>query len=42
VPVGDVIGVIDQLQSPDPVMVAQTADLALDRAFDHARPSLTP
>lgn len=42
VPIGDVIGVIDQLGSPDPAMVAQTADLALDRAFDHARPSTTP
>lgn len=38
VPLGDVIGVIDQLQSADAVLVAQSADLALDRAFDHARP----
>jgi hypothetical protein len=35
----DVLGVIDQLQSGDPTMVAQTADLALERAFEHARPS---
>jgi len=38
VALGDVIGVIDQLQATDPVLVAQTADLALDRAFEHARP----
>jgi len=38
VPLGDVIGVIDQLNSADTILVAQTADLALDRAFDHARP----
>jgi hypothetical protein len=36
-----VVGVIDQLQATDPVLVAQSADLALDRAFDHARP-ITP
>lgn len=42
VPLVEVVGVIDQLQAPDPVMVAQTADLALDRAFEHARPPLTP
>ncbi len=35
----EVLGVIDQLQSADPTMVAQTADLALERAFEHARPS---
>ena len=38
VALGDVVGVIDQLQATDPVLVAQTADLALDRAFEHARP----
>lgn len=42
VPLTDVVGVIDQLQADDPVLVAQTADLALDRAFDHARPLLEP
>ncbi len=39
VALGDVVGVIDQLQATDPVLVAQSADLALDRAFEHARPS---
>lgn len=34
----DVVGVIDQLQAADAVLAAQTADLALDRAFEHARP----
>jgi hypothetical protein len=42
VPLAEVVGVIDQLQADDPVLVAQTADLALDRAFDHARPALEP
>ncbi|MCB1002308.1 MAG: hypothetical protein R2713_08745 [Ilumatobacteraceae bacterium] len=35
---GDVVGVIDQLHANDPVLVATTADLALDRAYDYARP----
>jgi hypothetical protein len=35
----DVVGIIDQLQSDDAVLAAQSADLALDRAFEHARPS---
>ncbi|MFN8021980.1 MAG: hypothetical protein U0Q03_10675 [Acidimicrobiales bacterium] len=35
----EVLGVIDQLQSEDPTLVTQTADLALERAFEHARPS---
>lgn len=38
VSLGEVIGVIDQLQATDASLAAQTADLALDRAFDHARP----
>lgn len=38
VALGEVVGVIDQLQATDPVLVAQSADLALDRAFEHARP----
>ena len=38
VSLGSVIGVIDQLQATDAALVAQTADLALDRAFEHARP----
>ncbi len=33
-----VIGVIDQLQADEPELVAESADLALTRAFDHARP----
>lgn len=35
---GDVVGVIDQLHANDPVLVATTADLALDRAYEYARP----
>ncbi len=35
---GTVVGVIDQLQATDPALVAQSADLALERAFEHARP----
>lgn len=41
-PLVDAIGVIDQLQSTDPVLVASSADLALDRAFEHARPETSP
>lgn len=37
-PLSTVIGVIDQLQAEDPELVAESADLALTRAFDHARP----
>lgn len=39
VALGEVVGVIDQLQATDPTLVAQSADLALDRAFEHARPA---
>lgn len=38
VTLGEVVGVIDQLQAADAVLAAQSADLALDRAFEHARP----